>query len=121
MILADTSVWIDHLRLPQGHEKLADLLDRSQIVMHPFIIGELALSHLKPRDQILGDLGDLPQTILATEAEVLRFIERHVLFGTGIAYIDAHLLTAAVLTPGTRIWTRDKQLLGAANKLGLAA
>ena len=119
MILADTSVWIEHLR--QGDDELANLLDRSQIVIHPFVIGELALGHLKPRNQILRALADLPQTILATEAEVLGLIERHGLFGSGIGYIDAHLLTAIVLTPGTLIRTRDKQLLGAANKLGLAA
>lgn len=119
MILADTPVWVDHLR--HGDKELASLLDRSEIVIHPFIIGELALGHLKPRDQILRVLSDLPQTIIATHAEVLRLIERHVLFGTGIGYIDAHLLTAVVLTPGTLIWTRDRQLLGAANKLGLAA
>jgi predicted nucleic acid-binding protein len=119
VILADTSVWIDHLR--QGDGKLADLLDHRQIVMHPFVIGELALGHLKPRDQILCALGDLPQTILASEAEVLSLIEGHVLFGKGIGYIDAHLLTASLLTPGTRIWTREKQLLAAASKLALAA
>lgn len=119
MILADTSVWADHLR--KGDKELADLLNGSRIVIHPFIVGELALGYLKPRDQILRALADLPQTILATEAEVLRLIERHVLFGTGIGYIDAHLLTAAMLTPGTLIRTRDKQLLGAAHKLGLAA
>ena len=119
MILVDTSVWVDHLR--HGDKALADLLDCSQVVMHPSVIGELALGHLKPRDQILRDLADLPQTAVATDAEVLHLIERHVLFGTGIGYIDAHLLTAAVLTPGTLIWTRDRQLLGAASKLALAA
>jgi predicted nucleic acid-binding protein len=118
VILADTSVWVDHLR--HGEKELADLLDRSQIVVHPFVVGELALGNLKPRDQILRALSELPQTVVATEAEVLRLIERHVLFGIGIGYIDAHLLTAVVLTPGTLIWTRDKQLLGAASKLGLA-
>jgi hypothetical protein len=119
VILADTSVWVDHLR--QRDEQLVDLLDHRQIVVHPFVIGELALGNLKPRSQILGDLAALPQTTLAAEAEVLHFIERHGLFGTGIGYIDAHLLTAAVLTPGTLIWTRDRQLSGVAAKLRLTA
>jgi len=118
VILADASVWVNHLR--RGDNELASLLDRSQVVSHPFIIGELALGHLKPRAQILRALEDLPQTIVATDTEVLRLIEHHLLFGLGIGYIDAHLLTAAVLTPGTLIWTRDRQLLGAASKLGLA-
>lgn len=119
MILADASVWVDHLR--RNDKELASLLDRSHVVTHPFIIGELALGHLKPRAQILRALADLPHTIFATDAEVLRLIERHMLFGTGIGYIDAHLLAAAVLTPGTLIWTRDRQLRSAASKLGLAA
>jgi predicted nucleic acid-binding protein len=118
VILADTSVWVDHLR--RGDNELADLLDRGHIVTHPFVIGELALGHLKPRDQILHALADLPRAKLASDDEVLRLIELRLLYGSGIGYIDAHLLTAAVLTPGTLIWTRDRQLLGAASKLGLA-
>jgi predicted nucleic acid-binding protein len=119
VILADTQVWVDHLR--HGDPTLADLLDRGQVIIHSFVIGELALGHLKRREQILRALADLPQAKLASDEEVLRFIEVHLLFGTGIGYIDAHLLAALVLTPGTLIWTRDRQLLGAANKLGLAA
>jgi hypothetical protein len=119
VILADTSVWADHLR--QGDNDLADLLNRGQIAIHPFVIGELALGYLSNREQILRALTDLPQATLATNEGVLRLIKLHMLFGTGIGYIDAHLLTAAVLSPGTLIWTRDKQLLAGANRFGLAA
>ena len=119
MILADTSVWIDHLR--KGEPALADLLLRSQMLTHPFILGELALGSLKHRETVLGALANLPQAAVATDAEVLRTIDRWKLFGTGIGYIDAHLLAATALTPGTELWTRDKRLREVAERLGLHA
>jgi predicted nucleic acid-binding protein len=119
VILVDTSVWVDHLR--RGDANLASLLNRGQVMTHPFVIGELALGHLKPRESILRALADLPQTSVAAEPEVLHFIDRHALFGTGISYIDAHLLAAAKLTAGVSIWTRDKHLSLVADRLELAA
>ena len=119
MILVDTSVWIDHLR---AHDTvLADLLGQGQVASHPFVIGELALGNLRQRARILVDLQSLPQTAVATGAEILRFIEVHSLAGLGIGYVDAHLLAGALLTPGTSLWTRDKGLRAAAERLGLAA
>lgn len=119
MILVDTSVWIDHLR--SGDAALARLLNVGQVLVHPFIVGELALGNLAQRSAILSSLQDLPATRIATDAEVLGFIERHKLFGLGIGYVDAHLMAAVKLTPGTALWTRDKRLLAAAAKLKLAA
>jgi hypothetical protein len=119
VILVDTSVWIDHLR--SGDAALARLLNVGQVLVHPFIVGELALGNLAQRSAILSSLQDLPATRIATDAEVLGFIERHKLFGLGIGYVDAHLMAAVKLTPGTALWTRDKRLLAAAAKLKLAA
>jgi hypothetical protein len=119
VILADTSVWIDHLR--SGDAALARLLDAGQVLVHPFIVGELALGNLRQRSAILSSLQDLPATRIASDAEVLGFIERHKLYGLGIGYVDAHLMAAVKLTPGTGLWTRDKRLLAAAAKLKLAA
>jgi predicted nucleic acid-binding protein len=119
MILVDTSIWIDHLRA--SDEQLVRLLDSGQVLAHPFVIGELALSHLGNRDAVLGALQDLPQAGLATESEVFRFIGEKFLFGLGIAYVDAHLLAAVLLTPGSLLWTRDKRLLAASVQLGIAA
>ena len=118
MILVDTSVWIDHLR--SADEILAHLLDIGQVLMHPFIVGELALGSLHKRDLILQSLQDLQQVDVATEHEVLHFIARHALFGRGIGYIDAHLLASIRLTAGISLWTRDKRLLAAAEQLGMA-
>jgi predicted nucleic acid-binding protein len=119
MILVDTSVWIDHLR--QGDAELRSHLDASRVLAHPFVTGELALGNLQNRDMVLNALQDLPQATVATDEEVLRFIDQRTLFGTGIGYIDAHLLAAVSLSPGSVLWTRDKRLLTAATRLGLSA
>ena len=118
MILVDTSVWIDHLRL--GNAGLARLLDSGQVMAHPFIIGELALGNLRQRDQVLGAMRELPRVHVAVDSEVLHFIDEAALFGRGIGYIDAHLLASLRLTPGTRLWTKDQRLHAVAERLGLA-
>ena len=118
MILIDTSVWVDHLRA--SNKALAVLLDTGMVLTHPFVIGELALGNLRQREIVLNALADLPHARVATDAEVLHFIERHALFGRGIGYIDAHLLAAVQLTAGVELWTNDKRLHGVAVKLGFA-
>ncbi len=119
MILVDTSVWVEHLRLASAI--LTELLDDGEILGHPFVLGELALGNLRQRDAVLSDLRDLPQAIVAEDEEVLHLIDRHALFGRGIGYVDAHLLAAARLTAGSKLWTRDRRLQAVAAQLGLAA
>jgi predicted nucleic acid-binding protein len=114
VILVDTSVWIDHFRA--GDAALADLLDRGSVLMHPFVLGELALGNFRRRD-VLGTLRDLPLAAVATDGEVLDFIERNTLFGLGIGYVDAHLLAAIRLTPGASLLTRDSRLAAVAERL----
>jgi predicted nucleic acid-binding protein len=80
--LIDTSVWIDHLRF--DNEIFAALLDAGMVITRPFVIGELALGNLRQRELVLEALSDLPQANIATDAEVLHFIDRHALFGRGI-------------------------------------
>ena len=118
MILVDTSVWLDHLRA--GDKALAALLQAGMVLAHPFVIGELALGNLRQREIVLSALSDLPHASVATDAEVLHFIDRHALFGRGVGYLDAHLLAAVKLTAGAELWTNDKRLHGVANQLGLA-
>jgi predicted nucleic acid-binding protein len=117
MILVDTSVWIDHLR--HGDVELTRLLNIGQVLTHRFVIGELALGSLQNRNTILSALQNLPQATVASNEEVLHFIESHALFETGIGYVDAHLLAAVCLSPGTLLWTRDKRLLAESARLGL--
>ncbi len=119
MILVDTSVWVDHLRV--GDEILAGLLGSGRVLMHPFVVGELALGKLRHRPTIPASLQDLPRANAATDQEVLHFIERHALAGCGIGSLDAHLLAATQLTPGSSLWTSDKRLSAVAERLGLAS
>lgn len=118
MILADTSVWVDHLCA--GDAELAALLNGSQVLMHPCVLGELACGNLRNRTEVLALLKDLPRAAVATDEEVLFFIERHALMGRGIGYVDAHLLAAVTLGGGARLWTRDKRLRTVADALALA-
>jgi predicted nucleic acid-binding protein len=119
LILVDTSVWIDHLR--RTEPALVNLLQSSQTLTHRFIIGELAVGSIRRRAMILSDLKNLPQTIVASDDEVMHAIDRWKLFGSGIGYIDAHLLAAAAVTPGALLWTRDKRLRVIAERLSLHA
>ncbi len=118
MILVDTSIWIEHLR--HGNEHLAYVLGAGQVTTHPYIIGELALGSLQNRNAVLSGLHDLPQALVATDDEVLRFVESNAIFGRGIGYVDAHLLAAVRLVPGSKLWTRDKRLFSVSTDLGLA-
>ncbi len=117
MILVDTSVWIDHLRTGEPH--LVALLERSQVLMHPFVLGELACGNLRRRAEVLRHLGALPRSPVATDDEALCFVEAHRLMGRGIGWIDVHLLAAVALSPGTRLWTRDRRLDAVARTLGI--
>jgi predicted nucleic acid-binding protein len=115
LILVDTSVWIDHLRTSIA--PLAHALEAGDVLVHPFIIGELACGEMKQRREVLRLLATLPSSVVATDNETLHFIERHRLMGTGIGYIDAHLLASATLTEGGKLWTRDKRLAAIAAQL----
>ena len=117
MMLVDTSVWVDHLR--KGDRGLAALLTASNVLMHPLVIGELACGNLSKREQILALLKDLPRIAVATDDEVLFFIERHTLMGQGLGYVDVHLLASVALHGTAKMWTRDKGLRAAADSLGL--
>ena len=87
------------------------------VLTHPFVIGELALGNLSQRKMVLSALSDLPRANVATEPEVLHFIDRYALFGRGVGYVDAHLLAAVRLTPEAELWTNDKRLHGVAIQL----
>lgn len=119
MILIDTSIWVNHLR--SGDETVAALLGERNVLMHPFVVGELAVGNLLPRELVLSRLRALPEARIARHDEVLDFLERHQLFGVGIGYVDVHLLVSTQLTPGSTLWTRDRRLSAAASRLGLAA
>ncbi|MGQ0579765.1 MAG: type II toxin-antitoxin system VapC family toxin [Betaproteobacteria bacterium] len=114
MILVDTSVWVAHLR--REDVLLAELLEHSDVVMHPFIVGEIACGSLADRALVLELLQQLPVAMVAEPDEALDYIERHKLHGKGIGYVDVHLLASAAIG-GTRLWTRDGRLRAAAQEL----
>jgi len=116
MVLADTSVWIQHFR--RGEPKLASQLAEGLILMQPFVLGELACGNLKHRAEILSDLQELPSANPASTAETLRLIEDRRLWGCGLGWIDVHLLASALLSD-CGFWTLDKRLGRAASELGL--
>jgi len=111
MTLVDTSVWVDHFR--NANARLQILLRDDEVVMHPFIVGELACGNLKNRQEIMRLLSNLPSIEVAQHAEVLSLIETNRLFGRGIGWIDVHLLAAALLTHAS-FWTLDKRLASTA-------
>lgn len=118
MILADTSIWIAHLR--RADAALAEILAEGAVLMHPYVIGELACGNLRNRQEILDLLGDLPSAPVATDEEALTFIEQKRLMGRGVGYIDVHLLAAAALADGARLWTTDAPLRAVAARLLLS-
>jgi len=117
MILADTSVWIDHLR--SGDAQLQAELMRDAILMHPLIAGELALGSLRNRAVVLREIDRLPSAKPAQNEEVRQLIERQALFGRGIGVVDAHLLASVLLTPHTLLWTRDRRLRTVAESMNV--
>jgi predicted nucleic acid-binding protein len=119
LILADTSVWIDHLR--SGDKELRSHLDQAQIVIHPFIIAELALGSLKERRKTLALLDLLPQVRLARLHELRLTIEARCLYNLGIGLTDAHLIASVLIDAPTLLWTRDKRLRQVAENLGIHA
>jgi predicted nucleic acid-binding protein len=118
VILVDTSVWVEHLR--HGLPRLATLLQDGEVLIHPWVIGELACGNLRNRSQVLELLQGLPAATVASDAEVLLLIERDRLMGRGIGYVDAHLLASAQLSY-CRMWTQDRRLAAVAQQQGLAA
>ena len=119
MILADTSVWIQHFR--RGHRELEAALLEGEVLIHPFIIGELACGNFRNRDEVLVMLEQLPQSRVATHEEVLAMIDRRALMSRGIGYIDVHLLAAVALTPDARLLTADKRLSTVARSLAVSS
>jgi predicted nucleic acid-binding protein len=119
MILADSSVWIDHIRRPDPILS-ARLLD-GEIVGHAFVSGEISLGSIADRSVVVAELGRLVQLPIATPTEVALLIENEELWGTGVGYVDAHLLASCRLAPGSSLWTRDKRLRTEAERIGVAA
>lgn len=107
-VLVDTSVWVEHFRV--GNAELSSLLKMDEVLVHPFVIAELACGTPPKREQTLKDLSLLRHATQANVSEVLDFIENQKLYGRGCGYVDMTLLASVLLTPASQLWTYDKRL-----------
>ena len=119
MILADTSVWIEHLRT--GRTGLEAALAEGEVLTHPLVLGELACGNIANRREILALLRELSVAREASHAEAMTLIDNRRLMGRGIGYIDVQLLAATAITPLARLWTLDRRLARIAAEMGVAA
>jgi len=119
MILADTTIWIDHFRSENPEMRLQLL--KNNVVTHPFIVAELALGSLRDRVRTLAWLDFLPRVRVAQTGEVREMIELRGLYSRGIGLTDAHLIASCLIHPSTSLWTGDQRLSGLAKALGIAA
>jgi predicted nucleic acid-binding protein len=117
VVLVDTSVWVNHLR--EGNQRLKELLEEGMVLCHPFVIGEIACGTLKNRTGVLTLLQELPEAPAVEHWEVMRFIENDGLWGSGLGYVDVHLLASSMLSNAT-LWTLDRRLLEAATQIGVS-
>ena len=116
-VLVDTSIWVNHFRSSNSH--LEGLLDNTEVVCHPLIIGELACGNIKNRNEILTLLSSLPMAPEVEYDEALEFIELNKLMGKGIGFIDIMLLASSRLAE-LPIWTNDKKLKEAAQRIHIS-
>jgi hypothetical protein len=119
VILADTTIWIDQLR--RADPQMQRLLAGGQVIVHPFVVAELALGSLHDRGRTLAELDGLLKVNVAELSEVRHMIEARGLYSRGIGLTDAHLVASCLITPGTRLWTRDAALKAVAQTVGIDA
>ena len=118
MIVADTSVWVDHFRTPDP--VLGALASDGEVALHPFVFGELLLGGLPAHGEATDQLLALARCPVASAEEASAFIRWADLAGTGVGYVDTHLLMSARLLPEGKVMTRDRRLRAQARRLGVA-
>jgi predicted nucleic acid-binding protein len=119
VIIVDTSIWIDHLHA--GEPAMVSLLDEDLVLVHPFVLGEISLGSLRDWPQMMRTLSKLPHAVRADDNEVIKLIAGKGLQGSGIGFVDAHLLASALLTEEAFVWTRARRLATVARRLGVDA
>lgn len=118
-VLVDTSVWRKFFAGAVAVQGLAALLEgeETDVLVHPFVVGELVLGGLSPREEAL--FSRLPGASLVPHGDVLAFARTRGLARRGIGWVDAHLLASALTSPA-RLWSTDRALSAAAVKLSVA-
>jgi predicted nucleic acid-binding protein len=119
-ILIDTNIWIEHFK--SENKDVSALLEAGRVVMHPFIVAELALGGLRDRMMTLASLEFLPELPVAELHEVRQLIEVRKLFTQGIGLVDAHLIASLIIVESpSAVWTDDEGLAVVADKLSFLA
>ncbi len=115
MISVDTSVWIDQFRSPLA--EFSTLGRQKLLMIHPFVIGELAVGTFTDWRRAVDSLRRMSRTEIVTEDEFFAFVGENRLMGTGLGFVDIHILAAAI-SSGHRVWAHDKRLATQAERLG---
>ncbi|MBN8553975.1 MAG: PIN domain-containing protein [Deltaproteobacteria bacterium] len=115
-VIVDTNIWINHFK--NKNSVLEELLTEDRVVLHPFILGELACGNLDRRAEILELFSWLPKSEILSEEEVLSFLASEKIYGKGLGWIDVHLLGAARISRA-QLWTLDKALLKEAKRFSI--
>lgn len=118
MILVDTSVWVDHLN--HSEIALSALLRARQCPLHDMVMGEIALGNLPEWSAKVAWLRDLRRAEPVDHLSLIASVDQLKLQGSGLGFVDAHLLAWTVVQPGRRLWTRDRRLREQAEKAGVA-
>jgi len=118
VILPDTAIWIDHIH--RKDEQLSALLRVDQVLIHPFVMGEIALGSMERYEPILDGLQTLRSAPIVADDDVRYMIRQHKIMGSGIGYVDAHILASVTIVDGAFLWTRDKGLNAVALRMGVA-
>lgn len=117
MILADTSIWVDHLH--GRSTELRTLIRSRRMVMHPVVLGELICGNLPERARTVESLFLMPRVPMLELDAAADFVERYRLFGLGLSWSDVHLL-ASCDEFGVRLLTRDATLATVARRLRIS-
>ena len=117
-VLVDTSVWVGHFK--QRDEQLVALLQAGLVACHPYVVVEVACGTPPHRREVIDMLRELESVPVATDDELLAFLQQRALFGRGCGYVDVSLLASALLSDQTLLWTLDKRLAAIATELGRA-
>lgn len=118
MIIPDTSTWVDHFR---GKDTPLDDVPAAgrQWLLHPFVLGELLLGGLPKRRGVDDFLARLLPAPVASASEANAFIQWAKLAGTGVGYVDAHILVSARIA-SAQIVSADTRLVEQAARFDLA-
>ncbi len=116
MILVDTSVWAEHIRSSVAALRAA--LEANDVVVHEFVAGELALGHIKRGAEFLALMDLIRRVPTCEHSEVLALVRSARLEGSGIGWVDAHVIAACRVT-GTDLMTFDRAQRSAGVRAGV--